>query len=387
MAADVQYGWPAKMAGLGQLPFQQKLGLLLTIAAMIALVAGAWMWGKDPDFRVLYSNLSDRDGGAIIEALEKSGTPYKFTDGGGAIMVPAEHVYDARLRLAAQGIPKGGIIGFELMENQKLGTSQFQEQVNYQRALEGELARSIQSLSAVRGARVHLAITKPSVFVREQSKPSASVLLDLFPGKGLDPAQVSAITHLVSSSVPELAAKNVTVVDQTGSLLSTPTDGSAIAGLDSTQLKYIDEVEQSYVRRVESIVTPIVGAGNVRAQVTADIDFSQIEHTAELYKPNQNPADSAVRSQHVTETLANGAQSTGGIPGALTNQPPSEATAPIVASAADAAAASAKGEAGVTKQNNLNKESTVNYEVDKTIKYTIRRQRKTPFGCGRRQST
>src|SRR5450759_4726286 len=259
---------------LGMIPLQQKFGLMVALAAVVALLVGGWMWGQTPDYRVLYANLSDRDGGAIISSLQQMNVPFKFAEGGGALLVPANQVHEVRLRLAGQGLPKGGLVGFELMETQKLGTSQFQEQVNYQRALEGELARSIQSLSAVQSARVHLAISKPSVFVREQQKPSASVLLNLFPGRSLDPAQVSAIVHLVSSSVPELPVKNVTVVDQSGSLLSSTGNGTLDAELDAGQLKYVQELEQNYAKRIETILTPITGINNVRAQVTADVDFS-----------------------------------------------------------------------------------------------------------------
>ncbi len=209
---------------------RQVVALMLAAATAVALAVGAWMWSQTPDYRVLFSNLSDRDGGAIIASLQQMNVPYKFAEGGGAILVPATQVHEVRLRLAGQGLPKGGLVGFELMENQKLGTSQFIEQVNYQRALEGELARSIQSLSAVGGARVHLAIPKPSVFVREQQKPSASVLLNLHPGRTLEPGQVSAIVHLVSSSVPDLPIKNVTVLDQNGNLLSAQNDAPARPG-------------------------------------------------------------------------------------------------------------------------------------------------------------
>jgi flagellar M-ring protein FliF len=268
---------------LGQLSNQRKLGLMFGIAAIIALVAGSWMWSQTPDYRVLYSNLSDRDGGSVIASLQQMNIPYKMADGGGAILVPSNQVYEMRLRLASQGLPKGSVVGFELMDGQKLGMSQFQEQVNYQRALEGEITRSIQSLSAVQGARVHLAIPKPSVFIRDQQKPSASVLLSLNPGRTLDAAQVSGIVHLIASSVPELPVKNVTLVDQNGNLLvAAGVEGmDAHAGLDPTQLDYLHQVEQSYVKRIESILTPLVGRDNVKAQVAADLDFAKIEQTAE----------------------------------------------------------------------------------------------------------
>lgn len=352
----------ARVQGLGRLPAQQKLGLMLAVAAIVALFAGAWMWGQTPEYRVLYSNLSDRDGGSIISALQQMNVPYKFADGSGAILVPANQVHEMRLRLAGQGLPKGGLVGFELMENQKLGTSQFLEQVNYQRALEGELARSVQALSAVQNARVHLAITKPSVFVRDQQKPSASVVLSLYPGKLLDPAQVSAVVHLVASSVAGLPPKNVTVVDQNGSLLSSAGEGGANPGLEPGQLKYVQEVEQSYAKRIEAILTPLAGAGNLRAQVTAEVDFSQVEQAAESYKPNQAATEVAIRSQQSSEASASTASSATGVPGASSNQPP--------AAGAPAAPAAAIPGGSNAAPSNARKESTVNYELDKTIRYT-----------------
>ena len=355
------------LSQLNQLNLQQLVVLIGGAAALFALITGVWMWGKTPDYRVLYSNLSDRDGGAIIESLQQMNIPYKFAEGGGALLVASEQVYEARLKLASQGLPKGGNVGFELMENQRFGITQFAEQVNYQRALEGELARSVQSIGAVAAARVHLAIPKPSVFVKEQQKPSASVVLNLQGGRMLDSAQVSAVVHLISSSVPELSAKNVTVVDQNGTLLSANHGGTNSDGLDANQLKYVQQVEQSYIKRIEALLIPLLGANNVRAQVTANIDFSRIEQTAEIYKPNQNPAESVIRSQQSSEAMNGSGLNAGGIPGALTNQPPVPATAPIVTATGAPGAATA----GNASLSNLQKDSTVNYEVDRTIRHTV----------------
>jgi len=393
MAIDSAQVPAPRMQVLGMIPLQQKFGLMVALAAIVALVVGGWLWSQTPDYRVLYTNLSDRDGGAIIASLQQMNIPFKFAEGGGALLVPANQVHEVRLRLAGQGLPKGGLVGFELMEGQKLGTTQFQEQVNYQRALEGELARSIQSLSAVAGARVHLAISKPSVFVREQQKPSASVLLSLHPGRGLDAGQVSAIVHLVSSSIPDLPVTNVTVIDQSGNLLTA--QGGNNVGLDPSQLKYVHEIEQSFVKRIEAILTPIIGSNNVLAQVTADVDFTQSENVAETYSPNQAAA-AAVRSQQTSES--NGAASTAasGVPGALSNQPPANAAAPLTtpnapeqnatAAAKNAAAANAATPATAPAGANAvpaasRRDSTINYEVDKTIKHT-----RQPVGAIKRLS-
>jgi flagellar M-ring protein FliF len=352
---------------------QQMMGLGVAVAAVVAVLAGLLMWGQTPDYRILYSNLSDRDGGAIIESLQQQNIPYKFAEGGGALLVPGDKVHEVRLRLASQGLPKGGTVGFELMESQKFGTSQFLEQVNYQRSLEGELARSMQTIGAVANARVHLAIPKPSVFVKDQQKPSASVILSLHPGRTLDPGQVNGIVHLVSSSIPNMPAQSVTVLDQSGNLLSAAHEGAGQM-MDATQIKYVRQIEQDYIQRIQDILIPITGQQNVKAQVTAEIDFSQIEQTAETFKPNQPPNAAAVRSTQTLETL-NGVTTTGGVPGALSNQPPVPATAPITKPATPATTAAASSAA------NTRKEATLNYEVDRTIQHT-----KLPVGSIRRLS-
>ncbi|MFZ6755919.1 flagellar basal-body MS-ring/collar protein FliF [Undibacterium sp. Ji50W] len=350
--------------GLQQTPAIRNVFLAVGAAITLAIMVGVWLWSQQPDYKVLFSNFNDRDGGAIVASLQQLNVPYKYSDGGNAILVPANQVHDARLKLAAQGLPKGGNVGFELMENQKLGISQFLEQVNFQRALEGELARSIQAVSAVQTARVHLAIPKSSVFIRDQQKPTASVLLNLYPSRVMDQQQVSAIIHLVASSVPELSAKSVTIVDQNGNLLSDPSKQMANNNLDPSQLKYVQEYQENIVKRIESIISPIVGPSNVRAEATADIDFSRTEQAAESYRPNSPPEASTIRSQQTSESYNKSANASG-IPGALSNQPPVPATAPIVASAAAAGQAGAAANSGL-----MQKDSTTNFEVDKTIKYT-----------------
>lgn len=357
---------PASMnfGQLSQLSNQKKLGLILSAAAVIALLVGALMWSQAPEYRVLYNNVPDQDGAAIIGALQQMNVPYKFSESGGAILVPEKQVHEVRLRLAGQGLPKGGLAGFELMENQKFGASQFLEQVNYQRALEGELARSVQSIAAVQSARVHLAIAKPSVFSREKQQPSVSVLLNLHPGRVLSVEQVSAIVHLMSSSVPGLPVKNVTVVDQHGNLLSTQNDKQD-SRFDAKQLEYIKELEENYIRRIETILTPITGAANVRAQVTADVDFSRIERAEETYRPNNTESEAAaIRSQQTLEATSTGSKLDGGIPGALSNRPPEPATAPI-----EAGGENKEGGDKAAVPTDKKKESTTNYEVDKTVQH------------------
>lgn len=360
------------MGAIARLNPHQMLILLVGLSLVIAVFTGIWIWSQTLDYRVLYSNLSDRDGGAIIESLQQQNIPYKFAEGGGALLVPSDKVHETRLRLASQGLPKGGTAGFELMENQKFGTSQFLEQVNYQRSLEGELARSMQTLGAVQSARVHLAIPKPTVFVKEQQKPSASVVLTLHPGRALDAGQVNAIVHLISSSIPNLPSTNVTVVDQHGTLLSSIRETTE--SLDETQLKYVRQIEQDHIKRIEDILAPIMGTQNVRVQVTADVDFTQAEQTAESFKPNQQANQSSIRSTQSTESRNGSSNNPAGVPGALSNQPPVPATAPIVIPASAIASAS-------SENTSLLKEATTNFEVDRTISHT-----KLPVGSIKRLS-
>ena len=362
---------------------QQKIGLAVAVAAIISIIVGFMLWNQQPDFKVLFSNLNEKDGGNIIASLEQQNIPHRLSPTG-AIMVPGERVHEIRLKLASEGLPRGGMVGFELMENQKFGISQFAEQVNYQRGLEGELARTIMSIGAVQKARVHLAIPKPSVFVREEQKPTASVMLNLYPGRALDSAQVAGITHLISSSVPQLQSANVSILDQNGALLSTLKNRLTEAGLDATQLKYVREMESGIIERIEAILKPVLGEDNFKVQIAADIDFSQSEQTAETFRPNGTPDSGSIRSQQSTET-ASVSSPVGGVPGALSNQPPAPATAPLVAPAGGAPAAVPPGTnvpgridvAGVTaalnaagQPINASKNSTINYEIDRTIRHT-----------------
>lgn len=349
----------------GALPMRNKLMLAVGAAAMAAIIAAAVMWARTPDFRVLFSNLSDRDGGAVVAALSQMNVPYKFSESGGVIMIPADRVHDTRLRLASQGLPKGGTVGFELVETQKFGTTQFQERLNYQRGLEGELVRSITALSAVMSARVHLALPSANGFFREQQKPSASVLLTVHPGRTLERSQVAGIVHLVASSVPEMSIKDVSVLDQSGALLSSASEPGQTGGLDSNQLQYLRSMEQSYIARILEIVEPIVGRGNVKAQVNADVDFTLSESTAEQYRPNQGTEPAAIRSQQVNESAAGTAAGASGVPGAMSNQPPTATPSPVNGAAQPLSQnQGAGGQAGKDSR----RESTTNFEVDKTVK-------------------
>nr|MBP6815475.1 flagellar M-ring protein FliF [Burkholderiaceae bacterium] len=352
--------------GFAALPVKHMALLGIGLAALAAIAVASVMWARTPDYKVLFANLSDKDGGSVVASLSQMNVPYKYAEGGGAILVPAAQVHDARLKLASQGLPRGGTVGFELMENQRFGITQFQERLNFQRGLEGELARSIQALPVVQGARVHLALPAQNGFMRDQQKPSASVLLNLHPGRMLDRAQVAGIVHLVASSIPDLSPKQVSIIDQTGALLSANGE-SAATGLDPGQLNYIRQVESGHIARILAILEPIYGRDNVRAQVSADVDFTQSEQTAEQFKPNQGTEPAAVRSMQTLEAKdANGA-ATQGVPGAMSNQPPVAATAPANAAAQNPQAA---GQPGAQAGAPGRKEATTNFEVDKTVRVT-----------------
>jgi len=373
--------WDEARTRYGLLETWQRLTLWGIVVGLIAASIALFMsMPKSGDDKVLFSNLNDKDGAAIVASLQQMQVPYKYSEGGGAILVPAAMVHDTRLKLAGQGLPKGGFVGFELLENQKLGTSQFVEQINYQRGLEGELSRTISAISAVDNARVHLAIPKPSAFVREQLKPSASVMLRLHPGRFLEETQITAITHLVSSSVPQMAPSQVTIVDQDGGLLAPNAQRLSPGGMDAQQLKYVNDMETQYVKRIMTILEPVVGRDNVKAQVAIDIDFNSIERTEEQFKPNSSPNAASIRSQQNLEAQGPVIQQMG-IPGALTNQPPAPGSAPVDPAAGSPAVAGAQpgaqgqnaGGAGAPGRTDVaaagRKESTTNYEVDKAIQY------------------
>src|SRR5471032_1590328 len=366
---------------LNRLRANPKIPIAIAAAAAVAVIVVMTLWAKQPTYKVLFSNLNDKDGGAVVTQLTQMNIPYQFSDNGGAVLIPADKVYETRLKLAAAGLPKGGAVGFELMDQERFGISQFSEQINYQRALEGELSRTIETLGPVSSARVHLSIPKPSLFVREQKNPSASVTLNLQPGRALDDGQINAIVYMVSSSVSGLPPASVTVVDQSGHLL-TQSDSNG-RDLNASQLKYANEVEGRLQRRIEAILQPVVGNGNVHAQITAQIDYATREQTDENYQPNGAADKAAVRSRQLSTSDQIGGSAVGGVPGALSNQPAPAATAPVTTPAPANTANGAQNQAAngqnaaqnstanrSTVPSNSRRDETTNYEVDRTITHT-----------------
>jgi flagellar M-ring protein FliF len=345
----------------------QRLFMGLGFAGLVLALGVVLSAGKSSqDYRVLFANVNEGDGAAIVTALQQMNVPYQFTEGGGAITVPQALVYETRLKLAGQGLPKAGNVGFELLENQKFGTSQFVERVNYLRGLEGELARSVSSLGQVKSARVHLAVPKPSAFVREQERPTASVILTLHPGRMLDSPQIAAIARLVSSAVPGMRVQEVSIMDTEGGILGN--SAARQEGLDPSQLKYTSELEAALNRRVAAILEPLAGKDGFRAQVTVDLDFDERERTSETFGKN-SPPDKAIRSQMSIEA-SGGKSGSGGVPGSLTNQPQDPAKAPITTEARGEnlrAPGSIDTGASGSDEGSSRNEKTVNFEVDRAI--------------------
>ena len=360
--------------------------LLIGIAGAVAAGVAVMLWWQGPNWSLLYGNLEANDAGQVVQALQTAGIKYKLSDDTGAVMVPADQVHAARLKLASQGLPAGSSSGLDLINKDSgIGVSQFMENARYQYALETELARTIATLRSVSAARIHLAITQQSAFVRDRRPVSASVLLQLRPGGRLEAEQVQAIIHLVASSIPDLSADQVTVVDQQGRLLSAP--GSSQSGVQTEQFAAAQRLEDSYVQRIEQLLVPLVGAGRVRAQVTVDLETHENEESHEQYKPES----AVVRSEQTSEQMSPVVTGTGGVPGALTNQPPPGGTvaaaaapqngnanappgstvgAPGAAGAGTAGAAAANAAAVAAAGDSLSKQATRNFEIDRTLSYT-----------------
>ena len=357
----------ANLSTLAQAPWLRQIVILVGIAASVAFGVGSVMWSQGPDYKMLYSSLAPDRASAVVDTLTTLNIPYKVEDATGAILVPSERLHDARLKLAGSGLASGDGSGLEMMKDEKgFGVSEFMETKKYQHAIETELARTIESLRQVRHARVHLAIPKQSVFVRERKSATASIFLEVFPGSVIEKQNVNAIVNLVASSIPDLSADQVTVVDQQGNLLSEKEDDALAQG--SRQFEYRQKVEKTYESRIEQLISPIVAGGKVRVQVAADIDFASSQVSRESWNPDRQ----VVRSEQINSDNRGGNNpnaTAAGIPGALANQP--VAPAPAGAAAAPEAAASANGSQSITR----------NYEIERTLNHSD-----TPAGTIKRIS-
>lgn len=358
-ASDMPESGNDMFLGFNRLNLLRQIGLMVGLAASVALGVAVVLWAQEPNYQPVVGDLSSYNPQDVTTILESNGIDYKMDPRSGALLVPSDQVYNARLKLAAEGVTDQKTMGFELLDQERgLGTSQFMETISYRRGLEGELARTIGAMRGVRSARVHLAIPERSVFVRDAREPSASVFLEVFAGRRPEQEQISAVVNLVAGSIPMMKKASVTVVDQNGNLL-TGKDGKGDSDRMEDQYEYTSKVEDRLTRRVTSLIAPIVGQGRYRAEVSADLDFSSVEQAEELFNPEQQ----AVRSEReMTEQRVPGGGPFG-IPGALSNQPPADATVPEQANAQD-------GEEGQPAQPvDVRRESTRNYEMDRSVSY------------------
>lgn len=379
------------LENLSDMSMLRQIGLLVGLAASVAIGFAVVLWSQQPDYRPLLGSLAGMDANQVMETLTAADISYTVEPNSGALLVKADDLARARLKLASAGIaPTDSNIGFEILDKEQgLGTSQFMEATRYRRGLEGELGRTVSSLNNVKAARVHLAIPKSSVFVRDERKPSASVLVELYPGRNLEPSQVMAIINLVATSVPELTKSQITVVDQKGNLLSDQQELTELS-MAGKQFDYSRRMESLYTQRVHNILQPVLGSGRYKAEVSADVDFSAVESTSETFNPDQP----ALRSEQSVSEQRQSSLGPQGVPGALSNQPPGPAAAPenAIAGAAGAAGAIASGQPlldangqqvmdPATGQPMLapypadkREQATRNYELDRSISYTKQQQ-------------
>ena len=378
------------LENLSEMSMLRQIGLLVGLAASVAIGFAVVLWSQQPDYKPLLGNLAGMDSNQVMEVLNAADIAYTVEPNSGALLVKSDELGRARMKLAAAGVaPSDGNVGFEILDQeQSLGTSQFMEATRYRRGLEGELARTISSLNNVKGARVHLAIPKSSVFVRDERKPTASVLVELYPGRSLEPSQVMAIVNLVATSVPELTKSQVTVVDQKGNLLSDQQELSELT-MAGKQFDYTRRMESLFTQRVHNILQPVLGNGRYKAEVSADVDFSAVESTSEMFNPDQP----ALRSEQQVNEQRSSSLPPQGVPGALSNQPPGAAAAPEQAAAQPAPAGpiapgqpllDANGQQimdPATGQPMLapypadkREQSTRNFELDRSISYTKQQQ-------------
>lgn len=355
----------AFLDSIAQLPMLRQFALLVGLAASVAVGFAVVLWSQEPDYRPLYGSMDNYDSAQVLEVLQQSRIDYKVEPNSGTLLVRSEDYADARMRMASAGVtPTDPNLGFEIMDREQgLGSSQFMETTRYRRGLEGEMARTISSLYNVKAARVHIAMPRSTVFVRDDRKPSASVLLELYPGRRLEPAQVMAIVNLVATSIPELSKDQVTVVDQNGNLLSDQAELNELT-MAGRQFDHARRLEDTYTRRVHNILQPVLGDGRYKAEVSADVDFSAVESTSESFNP-----EASIRSEQILNEERASGSGPQGIPGALSNQPPGAVSVPEQVFDPET------GEPIIAAPpKDIREQSTRNYELDRQISYTRQQQ-------------
>jgi flagellar M-ring protein FliF len=345
-------------------PATRQLLLLVAVAAAVALGVAVVLWSRGPNYGLLYSGLDQKDASAITQELQAGNTPFQLSSDGTSIMAPAADLAALRLKLAGHGLPQGTAgSSSSPAGDSPFGMSDLAERTRYQQQLEADLGNTISGLQSVRSARVHLALPKPSAFIRDSQAASASVLVTLYPGRQLDPSQVAAIVHLVSASVPNLDARQVSVIDQQGQLLTSDPDSPA--AVSDTRLRLATQMENTYAQRIEQLLTPLVGPGRVRAQVNVDLDFSQTEKATETFDPDHP----ALRSEQTSSEQRSSADASGGVPGALSNQPPTTVAQPTAAQPTAGAPGSATAKTASVNPSSSSSSATRNFELDRTISH------------------
>jgi flagellar M-ring protein FliF len=345
-------------------PATRQLVLLVAVAAAVALGVAVVLWSRGPNYGLLYAGLEQKDASAITQELQATNTPYQLSNDGSSIMAPAADLAALRLKLASKGLPQGSAASSALpATDSPFGMSDLAERTRYQQLLETDLGATIGGLQSVRAARVHLALPKPSAFIRDNRAASASVLVTLYPGRQLDAGQVAAIVHLVAASVPDLDASQVSVIDQQGQLLTT--DPNSPGAVGDNRLRMATRIENTYAQRIEELLTPLVGPGRVRAQVYADLDFSQSEKATETFG-HDTPS---LRSEQTSTEQHGGASAAGGVPGALSNQPPTMVAQPTAAKPDAGKPTAATAATTTTNTGDSSSSATRNYELDRTISH------------------
>lgn len=351
---------------LAGLSMTKKVMLAMLFAGGLASLAVIWLWVQKPDFRILYTNLSSEDAGGVIAKFKEMNVPYTFSADGTALLVPAERVHELRLLLASQGLPQGGGVGFEIFDETSFGTTEFAQKLNYRRALQGELARTISQLEEIISARVHLVIPEPSLFTDKEELARAAVVINLRPGKTLSDAQIQGITHLVSGSVEGLKPESVTIVDSRGKIRTNGTEGTSVIQMSGTQLEFQKDLEQKIQQKIESMLAQVVGPDKALVRVSSILDLRQVELTEEKFDPETQ----VVRSEQRSQGNSNGSSQSGGpggIPGVASNVPPGTQQ---------------QTGGGANNQNNTqNSSEVINYEISKTISRVVE-----PFGTIKRLS-
>lgn len=347
-SAKLKSGWQGLAGTIAAWPLSRKIALAAVTAISLGLFALIIVQARTADYQMLYGNLADADASAVVDWLKGHNVPFQLANNGHNILIPAKNVHETRLSLASLGLPQGGGVGFEIFDKQSFALTDFVQKVNYSRALQGELARTISSLGPVETARVHLALPEKRLFKEQQKPATASVIIKLAPGKRLNEPQIEGIVHLVSSSIEGLEPGHVTVIDQNGNVLSRTGEKGTASGLSPDMLEFQVQVERRLEERAQALLDKSLGAKNAMVRVSATLDFAKTEKTEEAFSPDEP----VIRSEQVSEEKS-GSEITGGVPGVQSNLE-----------------GAGNQTAGATPPSSRSQRTT-NYEISKVVSKTI----------------